>query len=317
MTAKTNNGKNNDNSNSKSKDKSKGKSKSKSKGKSKGKGKGESKSSGCALGWGTRPCPFRPLERLWPLVSVGYVEERVMPQRLMGSVAAVGAAAVGGWFYAALWPESQLFGRVMVAPGPPNEIALTYDDGPNDGVTERLLEVLARHEVRATFFLIGSFVRQRPALTRAIAAAGHVVGNHTATHPWLAFASSARIRRELVDCNAALEDALGTGVRYFRPPHGARRPYVLQVARELGLVPVQWNVMAYDWKPTDASAIAFRVAEGVTRNQRLGRASNVLLHDGGHLGIGAERMASVEATELVVERYRQMGARFVTVADWG
>jgi peptidoglycan/xylan/chitin deacetylase (PgdA/CDA1 family) len=239
-----------------------------------------------------------------------------MPQRLIGAGAAVGAALAGGWFYAALWPQSQIFGRVVVAPRSPDEIALTYDDGPNDAVTERLLEVLGRRGVKATFFLIGNFVRERPDLVRSIAAAGHVVGNHTATHPWLAFESAARIRRELSDCNAALEDVLGERVRYFRPPHGARRPYVLRVAREMGLVPVQWNVMAGDWNPVDATTIASRVVEGIVRNQRLGRASNVLLHDGGHLGIGAVRMPSVEATELVLQRYVGTSARFVTVADW-
>ncbi len=65
------------------------------------------------------------------------------------------SAAAGGLAYAALWPQSQIFGRVLVAGSNPNEIALTYDDGPNDDATERLLEVLARHEVHATFFLIG------------------------------------------------------------------------------------------------------------------------------------------------------------------
>jgi hypothetical protein len=85
----------------------------------------------------------------------------------------------------------------------------------------------------------------------------------------------------------------------------------------MGLVPVQWNVMAQDWNPVDAATIAGRVVDGITQNQRRGRASNVLLHDGGHLGIGAVRMPSVEATELVIERYVGTGARFVTVADWG
>ena len=111
------------------------------------------------------------------------------------AVAAALAATTGVVGYAALWPPSQLFGKVLVAGSDPSEIALTYDDGPNPAATERLLEVLARHEVHATFFLIGSFVRQRPDLARAIAAAGHLIGNHTMTHPWLAWQSSARIRQ--------------------------------------------------------------------------------------------------------------------------
>src|SRR5580704_12890410 len=104
--------------------------------------------------------------------------------------------------YAALSAQSQLFGKVLIAPRNPNEIALTYDDGPNDIVTERLLEVLARHNVRASFFFIGNYVRQRPQIVRAVSSAGHLIGNHTMTHPWLAWQSATRIREELAGCNA-------------------------------------------------------------------------------------------------------------------
>lgn len=218
--------------------------------------------------------------------------------------------------YAALWPPSQLFGKVLVAGPNPNEIALTYDDGPNPAATERLLEVLARHEVRATFFLIGRFVRQRPDLARAIATAGHLIGNHTMTHPWLAWQSATRIREELTGCNAALEDALGTPIPYFRPPHGARRPYVLRTARDLDLIPVQWNVTAYDWNPHPTEAIAANVIRGITRNQQKNRASNVLLHDGGHTALGQPRLPTVEATDQLLAHYKQTGTKFVTVEAW-
>ncbi|MGB7191686.1 MAG: polysaccharide deacetylase family protein, partial [Acidobacteriaceae bacterium] len=99
---------------------------------------------------------------------------------MLGSLAASGAGAAllaGGYFYAAMWPDSQIFGRTLVAGNDPNEIALTYDDGPNDSYTERLLDLLARHEARATFFLIGRFARERAALVRRIRDAGHVIGN--------------------------------------------------------------------------------------------------------------------------------------------
>src|SRR5258708_13573335 len=98
-----------------------------------------------------------------------------------------------GCTYAALSAQSHLFGKVLIASRNPNEIALTYDDGPNDIVTERLLDVLAHHNVRATFFLIGRYVRQRPQIARSIAAAGHLIGNHTITHPWLVWQPTERI----------------------------------------------------------------------------------------------------------------------------
>jgi peptidoglycan-N-acetylglucosamine deacetylase len=225
---------------------------------------------------------------------------------------------VAGCTYAALSAQSQIFGKVLVAGSNPNEIALTYDDGPNDGVTERLLEVLARHDVHATFFLIGRFVRLRPQIARAVASAGHLVGNHPMTHPWLAWQTASRIREELAGCNAALEDTLGQRVKYFRPPHGARRPVVLRFARELGLTPVQWNIMPRDWLPVSAEVIAERAQHGIRRNQKRERGSNILLHDGGDRGLGAPRLPTVEATGSLLRRYdRQTGRKFVTVDSWG
>jgi peptidoglycan/xylan/chitin deacetylase (PgdA/CDA1 family) len=227
------------------------------------------------------------------------------------------AGFVGGCTYAALSAQSQLFGKVLIAGTNPNEIALTYDDGPNDVVTERLLELLARYQVRASFFLIGGFVRQRPQIVRDIAGAGHLIGNHTMTHPWLAWQSAVRIREEIADCNAALEDTLGGSIRYFRAPHGARRPVVLRIARELGLTPVQWNVMAQDWQPIGAEDIAARAVRGITGNQRRGRASNIVLHDGGQKGLGQPRLPTVAATELLLRKYgEQIGTKFVTVDSW-
>src|ERR1700722_20435893 len=130
-------------------------------------------------------------------------------------VAAVAGLAAGGWVYAALWPASQVFGKVVVAGRDPGEIARTYDDGPNTAATPQLLEVLAKQGVQATFFLIGEFVRQQPGLTREIVAAGHLVGNHTMTHPWLAWQSGARIRRELTDCNRWIREGIGGPGAWF------------------------------------------------------------------------------------------------------
>jgi len=223
----------------------------------------------------------------------------------------------GGYTYAALSAQSQLFGKVLIASQNRNEIALTYDDGPNDMVTERLLEVLAYHDVRATFFLIGRYVRQRPQIVRAIAAGSHVIGNHTMTHPWLAWQPATRIREELAGCNAVLEDTLGNPVRYFRPPHGARRPTVLRIAHDLGLTTVQWNILPKDWKPIGARKIAARAIRGITGNQQSGRASNIVMHDGGQNGLGQPRLPTVEATELLLKKYNsQNGIRFVTVDSW-
>jgi peptidoglycan-N-acetylglucosamine deacetylase len=231
----------------------------------------------------------------------------------VSAATAVGLAA-GGYLYAGMWPTSQIFGRAILAGPDPAEFALTYDDGPNDFCTESILDILARYEVRATFFVIGRFVRERGALVRRIRAAGHLVGNHTMTHPVLLFQSPKRVREELAGTNAAIEDALGEKVSYFRPPHGARRPDVLRTARELGLTPVLWNAMGYDWKATSAEAVLDNLDKGIRRNWKAGRGSNLLLHDGGQAGIGEDRSVTVTATEMLLSRATQI--RFVTVDAW-
>ncbi len=239
-----------------------------------------------------------------------------MPAPLTTAVAITAAAGLvaGGIAYASLYPTSQIFGRVLIAGRNPRQLALTYDDGPNPAVTPYLLDLLARHEARATFFLIGSFVRQQPALARQVAAAGHIIGNHTVTHPKLAWQSSERIRQELRDASHLIEDAVRAPVHYFRPPHGSRRPYVIRAATELGLRTVLWNVTAADWNPIGADAITANVERGIRRNQSRNLGSNILLHDGGHRNLGADRQATIEATQRTLIHHA--ADHFVTVDAW-
>ena len=231
----------------------------------------------------------------------------------VATVAVSAGLAAGAWFYAALYPTSQIFGRVVVAGPDPAELALTYDDGPNALVTPRLLELLARHDVRATFFVIGDAVRRQPALTREIAAAGHCVGNHTMTHPWLSYAGAERVRREIADANAEIEDVIGGKIKLFRPPHGARRPVVIRIAKELGLTTVNWNIITHDWRVQPAPSIVEKVRNGIRRNQTHRRGSNVLLHDG---AMDQPRMPSVFATETIIADAKSAGMRFVTPEVW-
>lgn len=237
---------------------------------------------------------------------------------MLGEIASAGLAAglAAGYAYAAQSPVSQIFGPTVTAGGDARQIALTYDDGPNDTYTEQLLEILARHRVRATFFLVGNFVRQRPQIARAVLQAGHLIGNHTMTHPNLALRSPRQVREELTACSAAIEDVIGERVAWFRPPFGARRPDVLRTARELGLTPVLWNVTGYDWNERSVERLVQRVRSGVERNRSRRRGSSVLLHDGGHLGVGADRACTIASTRILLEGWAGSGVEMVTPEVW-
>jgi peptidoglycan-N-acetylglucosamine deacetylase len=226
---------------------------------------------------------------------------------LIGLTAAAAASAAG---YQSMAPEGQWYGRTFAGGmRGSKQIALTYDDGPNDPHTLKLLDVLAKHSVRATFFMIGRYVQKRPDIARAVAQAGHVIGNHTFTHPLLTFESAAQTRIQLVDCRQALQDAIGKHSNLFRPPFGGRRPATIKIARELGLQTIMWNVTGYDWTAPPAAVIEKKVM----RQMRGGDV--ILLHDGGYRALGANRAQTVIATENLIRRYKDQGYGFVTVEE--
>jgi peptidoglycan/xylan/chitin deacetylase (PgdA/CDA1 family) len=223
---------------------------------------------------------------------------------------AAGGIAVVAAGYQSMSPTGQWYGRTFVGlPSGSKKLALTYDDGPNDPHTLRLLEVLAKHSVHATFFLIGRYVKQRPDIAREIAQAGHVIGNHSFSHPNLILASAAQARAELQQCEQALHDALGQHSRLFRPPFGGRKPVTLRIARGLGLEPVMWNVTGWDWNAKPAEYVEKKV------QQQIRGGDVILLHDGGHAGFGADRSQTVIATDRLIARYKAEGYDFLTAPE--
>jgi peptidoglycan/xylan/chitin deacetylase (PgdA/CDA1 family) len=224
-----------------------------------------------------------------------------------GSCGAIAASVAG---YQSMAPTGQWYGRTFTGLKPgARQLALTYDDGPNDPHTLRLLEVLARHNVKATFFLIGRYVKQRPDIARELVRAGHVVGNHTFSHPNLIFASARETAIQLRDCERALSDAVGQHSRLFRPPFGGRRPATLKIARALDLEPVMWNVTGWDWKGKPADYVGRKMI------QQIRGGDVILLHDGSHQSFGADRSETVIATDRLIARYKSEGYQFVTVPE--
>ena len=227
----------------------------------------------------------------------------------IGGSAGLAGLVVAG--YNTMAPRSQLYGRTFIgrAPGT-RELALTFDDGPNDPYTFHLLEVLAKHEVRATFFMIGRYVKQRPEIAAAVARQGHVIGNHTFTHPNLIFRTPGQVRSEIAACEQALDDAVERNhAPLFRPPWGARTPVVLRTVRQLGMTPVLWSVTGFDWNAGSAADIKHEV----TRQVRGGDV--ILLHDGGHKHMGVDRSYTVQAVDELIRRYKEEGYAFRTITE--
>ncbi len=228
--------------------------------------------------------------------------------RYLATAAAAAVASAMG--YQSMAPTGQWFGRTFTGLGRGSkQLALTYDDGPNDPHTLRLLEVLARYNVHATFFVMGRYVEQRPDIVRETVNAGHVIGNHTFSHPLLSFKSAHELREQFARCERALMDAVGEHSNLFRPPFGGRRPAVLRTARQMGLEPIMWNVTGYDWNAPSVEHIERKV----TRQVHGGDV--ILLHDGGHLHFGADRSYTVAATGRLISRYLAEGYEFVTVPE--
>jgi peptidoglycan/xylan/chitin deacetylase (PgdA/CDA1 family) len=221
---------------------------------------------------------------------------------------ALAAAVAAGWH--SMSPASQLYGRTFTGlPAGTRKLALTFDDGPNDPWTLRLLDVLARHNARATFFMIGRYVQQRPEIARLVAEAGHEIGNHTFTHPNLIFSSPARLRGELAQCSSALAEAVGQRPVLFRPPYGGRRPDVLSVAARSGLQTIMWRASSYDWSLPTSDAIVAKLAGQIHGGEV------ILMHDGSHLAFGSDRSRTVAAVNELLRRYGQEGYEFVSVGE--
>jgi polysaccharide deacetylase family sporulation protein PdaB len=140
-------------------------------------------------------------------------------------------------------------------------VALSFDAAWGAGRTSEILAILADHGVRATFFLVGFWIDRYPEMVEKIAAAGHDLGNHSATHPRLEALGREAIAREIGTVHRQLQ-RFGSGKPFlFRPPFGAYSDRVIEVAEELGYLTIQWSVDSLDWRPTSPERIVKRVLD--------------------------------------------------------
>lgn len=161
---------------------------------------------------------------------------------------------------------------VNCGPGFGNRLAITFDDGPTPGVTERVLAELKKRDLRATFFMIGSKVKASPDLAKRVLGEGHEICNHSYTHPKLDSLSEDRIREEILRCQDAIMTATSFTPVWLRPPYGAFRGKA-HIAQDLGLGIAYWSIDPRDWAQPGAQ----RITDTITAQSRPG--SIILCHD--------------------------------------
>ncbi len=222
--------------------------------------------------------------------------------------ALAGAAAV--WAAGAYAPNSRIFGPVIGrGPRRGRSLYLTFDDGPSPSATPRVLDTLERHQVPATFFMVGRHVRLFPDLAREVQQAGHEIGNHTERHRKLHLLGPGAIRDELTQAHEAIAQYAGCVPRLFRAPHGYRNPFVTAAAARLGYRVIGWTFGVWDSSRPGADVIRRRVV------RRLAPGAIILLHDGDGADPAGDRAQTAEALEGIITEARSRGYRFRPLAD--
>jgi peptidoglycan-N-acetylglucosamine deacetylase len=224
-------------------------------------------------------------------------------------VTAAGSAAVLA--HGAFAPNSPVFGPVVGRGPHERALYLTFDDGPNPYSTERIVRVLERDGVPATFFMVGRHVDRYPELARRVAQAGFGIGNHTYTHAKLALAGPRRTAREVRAAHEAILLRTGVAPTCFRAPHGYRNPYLRRATAAYGYRVFGWTFGVWDTARPGASVIRRRMGAGVRPGAVL------LLHDGDGSDPEGDRSQTAEALPVIIEDCWAMGYEFRSLDGLG
>lgn len=201
--------------------------------------------------------------------------------------------------------DSRVFSPVLRRlPTREPRVWLTIDDGPSDE-TLAVLDLLDRHQARATFFLVGERARQRPDLVREIVRRGHTVGNHSDTHPqaWFWALGPRQMRAQITQGQATLAALTGTAPRWFRAVVGMANPFVAAPLRDLGLARVAWSARGFDALAADPTTVVARI------ERDLAPGAIVLLHE------GAKHGRNLEILALLLQRLDALGYGTVLPED--
>jgi peptidoglycan/xylan/chitin deacetylase (PgdA/CDA1 family) len=226
---------------------------------------------------------------------------------IIGGAAAVG---LGVAVYGALEPNSSIYGPVL-SHGPREKpyLYLTFDDGPNITATEKILKILDKYHVPATFFMVGRNVSLWPSLAREVATAGYEIGNHSYQHKKLPLRTSKFILQEILTTQELISKITGVRPKFFRAPHGYKNYFVGKIINQLGYILVGWSFGVWDTALPGPEAIRERV------RKKLRPGAIILLHDGDGLNPAGDRRQTAIALEGIIKDAQDSGYSFKSLSE--
>ena len=180
-------------------------------------------------------------------------------------------------------------------------VAISFDCAWGVDYTDKLLQIMQEEKVNCTFFTVEFWAKKHPDYLKKISDAGHEIGTHSATHPYMSKLSRDAIVRELTTSTMAIEQVTGKKVELFRPPYGDYNDQLIEVAGELGLFTIQWDVDSLDWKDLSATEISNRVISKVKNG------SIVLFHNQG--------LHTHESLRNIIRTLKDKGYQFLPIGE--
>ncbi|SDZ78145.1 polysaccharide deacetylase family sporulation protein PdaB [Thalassobacillus cyri] len=225
-------------------------------------------------------------------INLGFSEE----DRLLGPVPVINPEQITG-------PVTKEM--VYMGEDDKKQIALTFDDGPEDTYTPQILKVLREKGVKATFFVMGQRVRENPAQLQKIQREGHAIGNHTWDHPHLSELTKEEMQENIQNTNAVIEEVTGVKTDLFRPPFGEIKEWQLELLNKEGYESIMWTADSKDWMGISAEEIVERVKKDASPGV-------IVLQHNYHVKGNFE---TVEALPQIIDELRAEGYEFVTVPE--
>lgn len=213
--------------------------------------------------------------------------------------------------YAGVSPRNQILGKTYWHRKTAEKIiALTFDDGPNEPYTSQIMDILDKYKIKSTFFELGANVKYYPEITKKLYQDEQVIGNHSYSHDAdLAIAGNNKMKSEIENTNDAIGQVISVCPHLFRPPHGYKSPFLLELLQKEDLATIEWSDMTNDYYKPGVDAIVKRIVS----KARPG--GIIVLHDGNKTIHGSDRSQTVEALPKIIDQLQAKGYHFVTIPE--